>query len=326
MNNGIDNGIELTLKFPDNATAEEWLEKVIWRRGLHCPRCGCYGMISECPDRKPQKYWCGDCRKHFSVRTETVMSHSKIPLEKWATAFYLHVSDPKGINAMQLSRKLKLNYRSAWFMLHRIREGWSDQEPLRSRIAEIDEAYFGGDDKKKHRNKKFHKQWRYGNTAVAGMVDRETGNVAAKVILTSDRETLFPFAEEHLCPEGTLNSDNGPAYGGGFGWPGRHETVNHKNEFVRGDVHTNSIESFWALAKRIYRGIYHHISPKYFPRYLNEMAGRYNTRGMDILEQMELLASGIVGKRLTYRDLVDTEVPPVPFTHHRSKERASLFE
>ena len=254
------------------------------------------------------------------------MSHSKIPLEKWATAFYLHVSDPKGINARQLSRKLKLNYRSAWFLLHRIREGWSDQEPLRSRIAEIDEAYFGGDDKKKHRNKKFHQQWRYGNTAVAGMVDRETGLVAAKVILNSDRETLFPFAEEHLCPEGTLNSDNGPAYGDGFGWPGRHETVNHKNEFVRGDVHTNSIESFWALAKRIYRGIYHHISPKHFPRYLIEIVGRYNTRGMDILEQMELLVSGMMRKRLTYRDLLETEVPPVPFTHHRSKERASLFE
>ena len=134
------------------------------------------------------------------------MSHSKIPLWKWATAFYLHVSDPKGINARQLSRKLKLNYRSAWFLLHRIREAWPDPEPLRSRIAEIDEAYFGGDDKKKHRNKKFHWKWRYGNTAVAGMVDRETGLVAAKVILNADREILFPFAEEHLSPLGVLSN------------------------------------------------------------------------------------------------------------------------
>ena len=282
-------------------------------------------MISECPNRNPMPYWCGDCRKHFSVRTKTVMSHSKIPLRKWATALHLHASDPKGINARQLSRKLELNYRSAWHLLHRLREAWPDPEPLRSKIAEIDEAYFGGEDKNRHGNKKFHGKWRYGKISVAGLVDRETGLVAAKVIPDATRETLFPFAEEHLSPEGTLNSDNGPAYGDGFGWPGRHETVTHKGEYVRGDVHTNSIESFWALAKRTY-GTYHHISPKHFPRYLKEIVGRYNTRGMDILEQMELLASGMVRKGLTYRDLVATEIPPTPFTHHRSEERAKLFE
>ena len=291
---------------------------------MYCPRCGCYGMISECPGRKPMPYWCGDCRKRFSVRTGTGMSHSKIPLRKWATAFHLHATHPKGISACQLARDIGVTRKTALFMLHRIREAWPDAEPLRSREAEIDEAYFGGEDGRRHSNKKFHGKWRYGIISVAGMVDRETGLVAAKVIFNVDRETLFPFAEEHLFPEGTLNSDNASAYSN-FGWEGTHETVTHKGEYVRGDVHTNSIESFWALAKRTY-AIYHHISPKHFRRYLKEMVGRYNTRGMEVLEQMELLASGMVGKRLTYRDLLATEIPRVPYTHHRSKERAKLFK
>ena len=158
------------------------------------------------------------------------------------------------------------------------------------------------------------------------MVDRETGRVAAKVIPDATRETLFPYAEEHLCPEGTLFSDNATVYRDGFGWPGRHETVNHKNEYVRGDVHTNTIESFWAKAKRTIRELFRHQSPKHFPRYLNEIVGRHNIRGMDILDQMGFLVSGMVGKRLTHRDLLATAVPPVPYTHHRSGERAKLFE
>ena len=253
------------------------------------------------------------------------MSHSKVPLQKWVIAIYLHLFRPQGISACQLARDIGVTRKTALFMLQRIREGWGEQQSLDSSAVEMDEAFYGGKDRNRHGNKKFHGKWRYGIIPVAGLVDRETGLVAAKVIFNVDRETLFPFAEEHLSPEGSLNSDNGPAYGDGFGWPGRHETVTHKGEYVRGDVHTNSIESFWALAKRTY-AIYHHISPKHYPRYLKEMVGRYNTRGMEVLEQMELLASGMVGKRLTYRDLLATKIPRVPYTHHRSKERAKLFK
>ena len=231
-----------------------------------------------------------------------------------------------GINARKLSSDLGLNYRSALFMLQRLRECWPEQESLNSQIAEIDEAWFGGNEKRKHRNKKFGHNWRDGKTAVVGMIDRDTGRVAAEVIPNAKRKTLRPFAEKHLCPEGTLYSDSAAVYKA-FGWQGRHEIVNHdKREYVRGDVHTNGIESFWALAKRICLGIYHHISPKHFPRYLKEIVGRYNIRRLNILDQMEFLVSGMVGKRLAYRDLVAAEVPPVPYTHHRSGERAKLFE
>ena len=109
-------------------------------------------------------YWCGDCRNHFSVRIGTVMSHSKVPLQKWVLAIHLDLSRPQGISSMQLARDIEVTQKTAWFLLHRIREGWPDPEPLRSRIAEIDEAYFGGDDKRRHRNKKFHRKmevWLY---------------------------------------------------------------------------------------------------------------------------------------------------------------------
>ena len=327
-----NNGIQLTVKFPGNKRAEEWFEEERWGKTVNglpesicCPHCGCRGRITPCPDSGNRPYWCGDCRSHFSVRTGTVMSHSKISLVKWATALYLHVSNPKGISALQLSRILDLNYRSAWFLLHRIREGWPDPEPLRSRIAEIDQAWVGGDDKKRHGNKKFGNHWRKGRVLVSGLYDRDTGRAATEVILNEDRGTLFSIAEEHLEKTETLFSDDAAVFSD-FGWEGRHETVTHKGEYVRADVHTNSMESFWALLKRIYRGIYHHISPKYFPRYLNEITERFNVRGMEIPDRMKLLVSGMLGKRLTLRNLLATEVPPTPYTHHRSGERAKLFE
>ncbi len=328
-----DNGIWLSVNFSGNTTAEEWFEQLILGKtsdglaeSIRCPRCGRSGGVSECPGRKPMPYWCGGCRKRFSVRTGTVMSHSKIPLEKWATAVYLHLSHPKGISARQLSRDLNLAYPSASFLLHRIREAWPDPEPLRSRVAEIDQAWFAGDDKNRHADKKFHWKWRYGSTPVSGMWCRETGDVAAKVVPDETRETVFPFAEENVRPEGTLFSDNAPVFRDNFGWRGRHETVNHKDEYVRGDVHTNGMESFWAKAKRTIYGTHHHVSPKYLPRYLKEITGRHNIRNLDPDEQMRYLTARMMRKRLTYRDLLATEVPPTPYTHHRSKERAKLFE
>ncbi len=232
-------------------------------------------MITPCRNRAHRPFWCGDCRNHFSVRTGTVMSHSKVPLQKWAIAIHLDLSRPQGISSMQLSRDLGMTQKTAWFLLHRIREGWSDPEPLRSRIAEIDEAYFGGDDKKRHRKKKFGHEWWYGYVTVYR----------------------------------------------GFGWQGRHEIVNHSSgEYVRGDAHTNGIESFWAKAKRTIRELFRHLSPKYFPRYLNEITGRFNIRRLDPEEKMRYLTAGMMRKRLTYRNLQATEIPPTPYTHHRWRE------
>ena len=206
------------------------------------------------------------------------MSHSKVPYRKWAVARYLYLSNPRGISSRQLARDIGVTQKTAWSMLHRLRECWPDPEPLRCRVAEIDEAWFGGDDEYRHADKKFGNNWRKGRVCVAGIVDRETGRAAIEVIPDTERETLFALAEKHVLPEGTLFSDNAPVYREGFGWPGRQETVNHKKEYVRGDVHTNTIESLWAEGKGRMR-TYRHASPKHYPRYVKEIVGRHNVRG-----------------------------------------------
>ena len=253
------------------------------------------------------------------------MSHSKVPLQKWAIAIHLHLSRPQGINACQLARDIEVTHKTALFMLHRIREAWPDPAPLGSKFLEIDEAWFGGNDKRRHRNKKFGNDWRKGRVQALGGIDRETGMADARRVLQADQETVAPFVEKNLDETGTLCSDEAPVYAA-LKWPGRHLVVKHqRGEYVRGDAHTNTIESLWAKAKETIR-TYRHVSPKYFPRYLKEITGRYNVLGMALLDQMKRLVSGMVGKRLTYQDLLATEVPPVPYTHHRSGERAKLFE
>ena len=159
-----------------------------------------------CRKRRNRPYWCGDCRNHFSVRSGGALSHSPIPYQKWAIAIHLHLSRPQGINACQLAREIEVTHKTAWLMLQRLREGWPEQERLKCKVAEIDEAYFGGNDKNRHRNKKFGRKWRDGHTGVAGMVDRESGRVAAEVIPDTTRETLRPFAEANLLLGDTLSA------------------------------------------------------------------------------------------------------------------------
>ena len=265
-------------------------------------------------------YWCGDCRNHFSVRTEGVMSHSKIPYQKWVVGVHLHLSRPYGISSRQLAKDLGKTQKTAWFMLHRIRKGWGEPESLNSSDLEMDEAFYGGKDKNRHRNKQYGNNWQKGVSIGVVVYCRDTDRVAVKVTPDRKRGTLRPIVKEHLLPGGTLNTDEFSAYSD-FGVAGRHESVNHKQgEYVRDGAGTNRAESFNALAKRIIYGTYRHASPKYLPRYFNEMAGRHNIRGMEALDQMKLLVSGMLGKRLTHQDLVDTEIPPTPFTHQRWRE------
>ena len=332
MSNGNGSDFGLVVSLPGNITGERWFEEVRWGEfvnglpgrtpglpeSIQCPHCGCCDRISECPNRKPQPYFCGACRKRFSVRTGTGLSHSPIPLEKWATGLRLDLITG-GISGMELQRLLDLNYRSAWYMLQRIREGWPKQESLNCKIAAIDEAFYGEKEKWRHFDKKWGRNWLKGKVIVVVMVDVETGRVAAEVIPDRTEETLSAFVRKHLLPGGTLISDEYSSYSD-FGWAERHVSVNHqKGEYVKDGAGTNGAESFNAYAKEAYR-TYRHISPKYFSRYLNEIVGRYNIRGMDIQEQMKFLVSGMMRKRLTYQDLLATEVPPRPFTHHRCKE------
>lgn len=291
--------------FPDNESAQDWFEKDRWENtGLFCPRCGGCDRCKPVANRRPMPYWCGDCRRHFSVRTGTVLERSKIPLQKWAIAIYLHLSSLKGVSSMKLHRDLGITQKSAWFMLHRIRLAYeaADIPEVMAGPVEIDETYIGGIEGNKYEHKKLHAgRGTVGKTAVAGMKDRKTKEVRARVVEDTSAATLQGFVRYNAAAGAKKFTDKTSAY---TGMP-NHRTCNHSTkEWVNGMAHTNGIESFWAMLKRGYHGTFHRMSVKHLHRYVAEFAGRHNLRDKDTIDQMRDVFAGMVGKRLMYQDLV----------------------
>ena len=293
--------IEAFRKFPDNASAEAWLAECRWDGEPACPHCGDTNVQTGAK-HPTMPYRCRGCRKRFSVRIGTAMQDSNIPLQKWAIAIYLMTTSLKGVSSMKLHRDLGIAQSSAWHMAHRLREAWARQGGLFAGPVEVDEAFFGGLEKNKHESKKLKAgRGPVGKVAVIGAKDRDSNQVAARVIERTDGATVTGFVEKHADPKATVYTDGASAYKGRK----NHETVKHSvGEFVRGMAHTNGMESFWAMLKRGYNGVYHRMSEKHLQRYVNEFAGRHNIRPMDTLDQMRAIVRGLEGKRLRKADLV----------------------
>lgn len=300
--------IQLTEMYPDEDSAVKWFESVRWPEGRCCPHCGSI-KTSMVLNAKPMPYWCTDCRSYFSVRTGTVFQSSRLPMRKWLFAIYLYVTSLKGVSSMKLHRDIGVSQRTAWFMLHRIREAWTDLglDELLEGIVEVDETYIGG--KRKNMSNKKRKELKetgagrgtVGKAAVVGAKERKSKKVRAKVIEKTDKETLQKFVTEAIEKGSHVCTDEHQGY---KGIPYEHSAVCHSvSEYVNGQAHTNGIESFWALLKRGYHGIYHHMSKKHLQRYINEFAGRAEVRERDTAEQMRNVVSCAVGKHLMYRDL-----------------------
>ena len=296
---------ELMDMFPDEATAMQWFESVVWPNGRCCGHCGST-RTSTVPNAKPMPYWCTDCRSYFSVRTGTAIARSNVPLQKWAIAIYLCMTSLKSVSSMKLHRDIGVSQKTAWFMLHRIREAWAlETSGMFDGPVEADETFFGGKSKNMHRKERKLGRARANKTEVTGIRDRKTKQVRAAVVRRRDEDpgglTPKDFVIEHTAPDAVIYTDEAVAYKG----LDNREFVTHGfGEYVRGKISINGMESFWSMLKRAHMGTFHKLSPKHLNRYVQEFAGKHNIRDSGTLAQMRDTVAALVGQNLLYRDLI----------------------
>lgn len=291
---------QASLFFSDELRAEQWFIGHRWPNGMACPYCGSVAVVRT-PTRKPMPFHCSDCRKYFSVRTGTVMAHSNIPLCDWGLAAYYYHSRPKGISSRQLAQELGVTQKTAWHMLHRLREGGRQIPVKMGGPVEVDEALLGGNEKYKHADKKLHERWYSGKMKIVGMIDRSSNRLIARVTDELETGILQWFIRKNTVDGVRIYSDQAHYY---QRLPNHAWVTHSKGEYVRGEVTTNSIESVWALLKRIWRGTYHWYSRKHVQRYLFELEVRHNLRPLTIPGRMSTLVMSMVGRSMSYRELV----------------------
>jgi transposase-like protein len=307
-------------RFHDEAAAFEYLERMIWADGVTCPHCGVVGGrvykldgVRGKPSKKNPEgairhglKKCGECRQQFTAKVGTVFEHAKLPLHKMLQAVHLMMSSKKGISSHQLSRILEIQYNSAWFLSHRIREAMRDGDlaPFGGNggVVEVDETFIGhlkGTEKKRA----FHHKMK-----VLALVDRDSGKARTMVVDNVRAETLMPIVIANVAREARIMTDEHSGYRDMKLHFAGHGTTSHgKGQYVDladRTIHSNTVEGYFSIFKRGMKGIYQHCGEQHLHRYLAEYEFRYNNRaklGVDDRERADNALKGIVGKRLTYR-------------------------
>ncbi len=293
------NLISLIDRFHDENKCRRYLEGLRWPDGLTCPRCG-GKTISRITTRNQLD--CDSCRYRFSVTAGTIFHDSHLPLWKWFVAVYLIVESKKGISANQLKRSLGVTYKTAWYLSHRIRAALSEVDAqLLKGIIEVDETFVGGKVEDMGRGYKGNK------VVVVGAFERG-GAIRLQVVRGRDRETLQGFIRENTAGDAqAIYTDEWPAYRGIADQDTEHEAVKHREkEFVKGDVHTNSLENVWSLLKRSIIGSYHQVSAKHLDAYLDELEFRFNNRENPHMFR-DAMCKLLVANNLPYEKLIADE-------------------
>lgn len=290
------NLVNLIERYGDEDKCRKALEALKWQDGVKCPRCGSQ-KVSHIIKR--HQYDCDECRYQFTVTAGTIFHDSHLPLWKWFLAIYLMTESKKGISANQLSRSLAVSYKTAWYLCHRIRKAIVElkDKPMLDGIVEVDETYVGGKYDRRRKRGPWEKQ------AVVGLLQRD-GTFEAKTIPTASKKVLTDVIKKRVDIKATIMTDELRAYKS-VGKTHKHESVNHKaEEWVRGNVHTNGVESAWSLFKRSIVGSYHKISEKHMDAYLDEFEWKFNGRENPYLFR-DTLIKLLHSPKLEYKELTE---------------------
>jgi len=300
------NLLELLDYFKDEEICKKFLEEQRWGTNIVCPHCRNGGKIY----RTGSSYKCGDntCYKKFSVTKGTIFEHSRIPLKVWFASVYLSTAHKKGISSVQLAKDLGITQKTAWFVLHRLREGMRVKNPvLLEGVIEADETYYGGKVKNSGKNNKVKNQGRSTETKtpIFGLAQRD-GDIIVKPVVDTKGKTLKPIINSNVKQGSTICTDEWKSYNG-LSNNFTHLKVEHGlGKYVKGLAHTNSLEGFWSHFKRGINAIQIHVSNQHLHRYCNEYAFRYNTRNLTDVQRFGLSLQNFNG-RLSYKTLIGKE-------------------